>query len=55
VAAARVSDLARLRADAQRRISAWQDAVAARDRAVAKIAATDLPPTRSTRMGGWPR
>lgn len=54
-AAARVSDLARLRADAQQRISAvtaavlaaaaaWQDAVAARGRAVAKIAASDLPP-----------
>jgi len=53
-AAARVSDLARLRADAQRRVAAWQDAVAARDRAVAKIAATDLPPTlkRSTSPDG---
>ena len=64
-AAARVSDLARLRADAQRCISAataavaaaataWQDAVAARDRAAAKIAAADLspPPMRSTTLDG---
>lgn len=54
-AAARVSDLHRLRVDAQRRIlavtsaaqaaaAAWQDAVAARDRVAAKIAAADLPP-----------
>ena len=62
-AVARVSDIAGLRADAQRRISAaaaaataaapaWQDAVAARDRAAAKIAAADLPPApmRSTSL-----
>jgi chromosome segregation ATPase len=53
-AVARVGDLARLRADAQRRIAAvtaavaasaaaWQDAKAARDRAATKIA-TALPP-----------
>jgi hypothetical protein len=54
-AAARAADLARLRADTQRRIAAaaaavaaataaFQDAVAARDRASVKIAAADLPP-----------
>jgi len=66
-AAARVSGLVRLRADAQRRISAataavaaattaWQDAVAAWDRAAAKIAAADLPPApvRSTSLDARP-
>jgi hypothetical protein len=54
-AAARAADIARLRADAQRRIAAAavavaavtaarEDAAAARDRAAAKIAAADLPP-----------
>ncbi|HUY52231.1 MAG TPA: hypothetical protein VMV92_42090 [Streptosporangiaceae bacterium] len=53
--AARASELARLRDDAQRRIAAagaavaaattaWQDAVIARDRAAAKIEASALPP-----------
>lgn len=54
-AAARVNELARLRADAERRIdgvaatvaaaaAAWRDAVAARERTAAKIAASLPPP-----------
>jgi hypothetical protein len=61
-AAARAADLARLRADSQRRIAAaaaavaaataaWQDATAARDRAAAKIAAADLPPPPAEAAG----
>lgn len=61
-AAARAGDLARLRADAQQRISAvtatvaaaaaaWQDAAGARDRAAAKIAAADLPPLPARAAG----
>ena len=61
-AAARAADLARLRADTQRRISAaaaavaaataaWQDATAARDRATAKIAADALPPPPAEAVG----
>jgi hypothetical protein len=61
-AAARAGDLARLRADAQQRIlavtatvasaaAAWQDAVAARDRAATKIAAADLPPLPARAAG----
>lgn len=59
---ARAADIARLRADAQQRISAaavvvaavtaaWEDAAAARDRAVAKIAAADLPPPPAAAAG----
>jgi len=59
---ARAADIARLRADAQRRIAAaaaavagattaWQDAAAARDRAAAKIAAADLPPPAAEAAG----
>jgi hypothetical protein len=59
---ARAAGIARLRADAQRRIAAaaaavagattaWQDAAAARDRAAAKIAAADLPPPAAEAAG----
>jgi hypothetical protein len=61
-AAARAADLAVLRADTQRRISAaaaavaaaaaaWEDAGAARDRASLKIAAADLPPPLAEAAG----
>ncbi|HEY5357972.1 MAG TPA: hypothetical protein VIJ82_09855 [Streptosporangiaceae bacterium] len=61
-AVARAADLARLRTDTQRRISAaaaavvaataaWEDAVAARHRTAAKIAAADLPPPPAAAAG----
>jgi len=60
--AARAADLARLRADTDRRIAAaaaavaaataaWQDATAARDRAAAKIATAGLPPPPAEAAG----
>src|SRR5215467_13775824 len=61
-AAARAAEIARVRADAQRRISAaaaavsaasaaYADAVAARDRAAARIAAGELPPPPAEAAG----
>jgi hypothetical protein len=61
-AAARATEIARVRADAQRRISAaaaavsaasaaYADAVAARDRAAARIAAAELPPPPAEAAG----
>jgi len=61
-AAARAAEIARVRADAQRRIAAaaaavsaasaaFADAVAARDRAAARIAAAELPPPPAEALG----
>ena len=61
-AAARAAEIARVRADAQRRIAAaaaavsaaaaaCADAVAARDRAAARIAAAELPPPPAEALG----
>jgi len=61
-AAARAAEIARVRADAQRRIAAaaaavsaasaaFADAVAARDRAAARIAAAELPPPPAEAVG----
>ena len=61
-AAARAAEIGRVRADAQRRISAaaaavsaaaaaFADAVAARDRAAARIAAAELPPPPAETAG----
>jgi chromosome segregation ATPase len=61
-AAARAAEIAQVRADAQRRISAaaaavsaasaaYADAVAARDRAAARIAAAELPPPPAEAAG----
>ena len=61
-AAARAAEIARVRADAQRRITAaaaavsaasaaYADAVAARDRAAARIAAAELPPPPAEAVG----
>ena len=61
-AAARAAEIARVRADAQRRIAAaaaavsaaaaaFADAVAARDRAAARIAAAELPPPPAETAG----
>jgi hypothetical protein len=61
-ASARAAEIARVRADAQRRISAaaaavsaasaaYADAVAARDRAAARIAAAELPPPPAAAVG----
>lgn len=61
-AAARAAEIARVRADAQRRIAAaaaavsatsaaFADAVAARDRAAARIAADELPPPPAEAVG----
>ena len=61
-AAARAAEIARVRADAQRRIAAaaaavsaaaaaFADAVAARDRAAARIAAAELPPPPAETTG----
>jgi hypothetical protein len=61
-AAARAAEIGRVRADAQRRISAaaaavsaaaaaWADAVAARERAAARIAAAELPPPPAETAG----
>src|SRR5262249_45382714 len=61
-AAARATEIARVRADAQRRISAaaaavsaasaaYADAVAARDRAAARISAAELPPPPAETVG----
>jgi len=62
VAAARAAEIARVRADAQRRITAaaaaasaaaaaFADAVAARERAAARIAAAELPPPPAETAG----